>query len=89
MGQNTPLISGFIYTCNFYLTMYFYSTQRLTESYSDVPPTISTHTLTHQGESITFSVLRGGKVRVGNKIHSRDYARNYFGVLLSRGWTKV
>ena len=69
--------------------MYYYSTPRQTEVYSDVPPTISTHTLTNQGERLTFSVLRGGKVRVGNKIHSRDYARNYFGVLISRGWTKV
>ena len=54
-----------------------------------MPPTLSTHSLTRQGEVITFSVLRGGKVRVGNKIRAREYARAQYSVLLSRGWTKV
>jgi hypothetical protein len=54
-----------------------------------VPPTVSTHSLTRRGETITFGVLVDGRVRVGNKIRARQYARDQYSVLLSRGWTKV
>ena len=69
--------------------MYYYSTPRQTEVYTSVPPTLSTHSLTKEGDVITFSVLRGGKVRVGNKIRSRQYARDQYSTLVSRGWSKV
>ena len=74
---------------NYLSFMYYYETGRYIGGYSSVPPTLSSHSLTKQGEVITFSVLRGGKVRVGNKIRERQYARDQYSVLLSRGWTKV
>ena len=55
-----------------------------------VPPTLSTHSLrSFQGEVVTFRVLRGGRVRIGNKIYSRDEARDHYSYLLQCNWKKV
>ena len=56
---------------------------------SSVPPTISRHSLTRNGVTMTFQVLADGRIRIGNKIRERQYARDQYSVLLSRGWTKV
>jgi hypothetical protein len=55
-----------------------------------VPPTISTHKLSNfQGDVATFSVLRDGRVRMGNKIYSRDEARSHYSRLLQNNWRRV
>ena len=55
-----------------------------------VPPVLSTHKLqNYQGEVVTFSVLRGGCVRIGNKIYSREEARSHYSYLLQHNWKKL
>jgi hypothetical protein len=66
--------------------MYYYDTHRHTETYSDVPPTLSTHKLIRGNDVMSFQVLRGGKVRIGNKIHSRAEARQRYSDCVSVGW---
>jgi len=73
------------------LTMYFYggSYNGGQHDVSAVPPTLSTHSLrSFQGEVVTFRVLRGGRVRIGNKIYSRDEARSHYSYLLQCNWKK-
>ena len=69
--------------------MYYYSTQRYTGGHSAVPPTIATHKVTRFGDVHSFYVLRGGRVRIGNKIHSREEARTIYRAHLNAGWTAV
>ena len=70
--------------------MYYYGATRLTETYSDVPPTIATHSLrSFEGKVVTFRVLRGGLVRIGDKIYSRAEAHERYSYLLQCNWKKV
>jgi len=57
---------------------------------SPIPPTLSTHKLRNfQGEVVKFIVLRGGRVRIGNKIYSRDEARSHYSYLLQCNWKAI
>jgi hypothetical protein len=67
-----------------------YHSAPLFQGTSRVSPTVSIHKLRNfQGEVTVFRVLEDGRVRLRNKIYSREEARSHYSYLLQRNWTKV